>query len=480
MPISVRCRCSTDFDVPDRFAGKTAMCPQCGAFHEIPEDGKLFEVVKDRQGREPAAEDEPSSKAVERLVREAIRKDIKPVRRTAGYRFGVTVVAVGMLFLPALYLGLIVTVGGLLYWHATTNHTLFREVHVLLALAMYLVPLFAGLMFLGFLMKPLLARPSRVRRGRPIRTDKEWVLAGFVEDIARAVHAPRPRRIVINCEVNASAGFGRGLFSLFGNNLTLTIGLPLVRGLSARQLAGVLGHEFGHFAQGTGMRVSYLVRSINAWFARVVYERDAWDEALDDWRRESEGLTGIFAMAIQCCVLGTRGILWVFMVLAHGLSCFLLRQMEFDADRNEARLVGTGTFEKTFRRFAVLEAAAEEATAIVNDCWLKDRFPDDFAALVVGLADDMPTRERREVLEEMEEARTGLFDSHPSFTDRLASVEREDPPGVIDIDLPATALFRNMRKLSESASMDHYKAMFGSGIRATLRPVRDYLKQRAS
>lgn len=52
----------------------------------------------------------------------------------------------------------------------------------------------------------------------------------------------------------------------------LTIGLPLVAGLSLQQLAGVLAHEFGHFSQGAGMRLTYIVRSINAWFLRVVYE----------------------------------------------------------------------------------------------------------------------------------------------------------------------------------------------------------------
>ena len=28
------------------------------------------------------------------------------------------------------------------------------------------------------------------------------------------------------------------------------------------------------------MRLTYLIRSINGWFARVVYERDEWDETL--------------------------------------------------------------------------------------------------------------------------------------------------------------------------------------------------------
>ena len=54
----------------------------------------------------------------------------------------------------------------------------------------------------------------------------------------------------------------------------LTVGLPLVEGLNVRQLGGVLAHEFGHFAQGSGMCLTYLIRSVNAWFGRVAYQRD--------------------------------------------------------------------------------------------------------------------------------------------------------------------------------------------------------------
>ena len=55
--------------------------------------------------------------------------------------------------------------------------------------------------------------------------------------------------------------------------MVLLIGLPLAAGLSLRQFAGVLAHEFGHFSQGFGMRLTYVIRSINIWFMRVVYER---------------------------------------------------------------------------------------------------------------------------------------------------------------------------------------------------------------
>ena len=79
-----------------------------------------------------------------------------------------------------------------------------------------------------------------------------------------------PSRIDVDTEVNASAHLRRGLKSVPGRDLVLTVGLPLAGGLSLPQLAGVLAHEFGHFAQGTGMAATYMIRTVNAWFARVV------------------------------------------------------------------------------------------------------------------------------------------------------------------------------------------------------------------
>ena len=86
----------------------------------------------------------------------------------------------------------------------------------------------------------------------------------------------------MNCAVDATASFRLGAAGLLGQDMTLTIGLPLVAGLSMRQFAGVLAHEFGHFSQGAGMRLTYVIRRVNGWFFRVVYERDrgTWR-----WRR---------------------------------------------------------------------------------------------------------------------------------------------------------------------------------------------------
>jgi Zn-dependent protease with chaperone function len=471
MAIPITCgRCKTAFSVADKLAGESAMCAECGTFVDVPEPGKRVVVEE--------APEELSPTELKRLIRDAVEDVIVPVQRTAGYKFGVACVAFAMLMLPLFYLLLILLVVVVLYWHATENTALFREVGLRAAIFLYVFPLIGGIILLVFLVKPLVAWPSRARGGRLVRLDKQPALALFVEEVAQAVHAPVPDRIEVDSEVNASASFGSGLLAVFGHNLTLTIGLPLVVGLNAQQLAGVVAHELGHFSQGAGMRLSYLIRSINHWFGRIVYERDSWDEALADWCEGSNALTVIF-YAVAACVLATRAVLWVFMVIGHGLSCFLLRRMEFDADRHEARLVGARTFETTFRRIAIMDAANEDAVELVRGCYMNDRYPDDVATLVVSYAKGFSPRQRREVLEKLEDAGTGLFDTHPSFTDRLNSVERENARGVFRLDLPASDLFRNLPKLSSAASLDFYRALFGPGIRATLRPVKDYLKGEA-
>ena len=152
-------------------------------------------------------------------------------------------------------------------------------------LLVYLGPALIGVVLMFFMVKPILARPSR--NAIPFRSTRaEPVLIAFIQAICRQIRAPMPRRVQVDCTVNASAGFMRqGIAGVLSNDLVLTIGLPLVAGLTVRQLGGVLAHEFGHFAQGGGMRLTAIVRGVNAWFARVVFERDEWDLRLEEWSK---------------------------------------------------------------------------------------------------------------------------------------------------------------------------------------------------
>ena len=47
-----------------------------------------------------------------------------------------------------------------------------------------------------------------------------------------------PRRIYLDCELNAGAGLRRGWLSFLGNDLVMYLGLPLVAGLNTTATRG--------------------------------------------------------------------------------------------------------------------------------------------------------------------------------------------------------------------------------------------------
>ena len=171
---------------------------------------------------------------------------------------------------------------------------------------------------------------------------------------------------------------------MFGNDLVLTIGLPLVANLSAAEFGGVVAHEFGHFTQSLGMRLSYIIRSVNFWFMRVIYESDAWDEALEQWAQEIEdGRVAIIVWTAQIGVVFARLILRILMYIGLLIGGFMLRQMEYDADAWEVKLAGSETFERTQRKLATLSAAMELTYKQIHERWQRTRMlPDNLSEML--------------------------------------------------------------------------------------------------
>src|SRR5437899_4380553 len=132
-----------------------------------------------------------------------------------------------------------------------------------------------------------------------------------------------PLRIFLVGRLTASSWFRLGVWSLFGNDLVLMIGVPIVAGLNLREFAGVVAHEFGHFTQGFGMRLSYVIRSINGWFARVVYQRDQWDVWLEEMGKTEVWWITLAVVGAQVAVWFSRLLLTALMFAGHAIGCFM-------------------------------------------------------------------------------------------------------------------------------------------------------------
>ncbi|MEY2407817.1 MAG: hypothetical protein QOF48_487 [Verrucomicrobiota bacterium] len=373
------------------------------------------------------------------------------------YRAGLAVVAFAMVLLPLIYLGLIaLATWGVLY-HLANDTWILRGASgraALVQLTVYLAPAVAGGILIFFMVKPFFAAKSPAPDTLILDLEKEPLLVSFVHKICTLVGAPAPSRIDVDCQVNASASLSRGLWS---KDLVLTIGLPLASGLAMREFAGVLAHEFGHFAQGAGMRLTYVIRKINFWFARVVYERDAWDVKLERTAKGIDWRIGIVLHSARGCVWLTRRILWVLMQAGNGISCFMLRQMEFDADSYEAKIAGSDAFESTTARVRVLNVATQFAYEDVRQNWASHRLPENLPLLINHKAVSLPADIHQKLSASAHAEKTGWFDTHPCDADRIRAVRRLGEPGVFRVADSAAGLFADFGALSRMVTRHQFE-----------------------
>jgi Zn-dependent protease with chaperone function len=397
------------------------------------------------------------------------------VRPKTGFFYHVCLllVAVTMLILPLVYIAFVGGLAWLTYHHAVYNWKPIMGLGgftggriLIFKFLVYAVPLCAGIVVTFFMFKPLLAGRPKHAQPLALNPSDNPLLYAFIAKICGVVGAPTPKRIDMDCELNASASFRRGFRSMTGNDLVLTIGLPFVANLTAREFAGVVAHEFGHFTQGAGMRLSYIIRSINHWFARVAYQRDAWDEALVQWSNEVEdGRVAIIVWSVQIAVWFSRLVLKLLMFTGHIIAGFMLRQMEYDADAYEIKVVGSETFEVTERKMATLSAAMQGTYTQIGARWKKTRqLPDNVSELVRQMHENLPADVLKEIDDTIGFRRTSLFDTHPSPADRIRRARMAGEPGIFHDDRPASSLFANFEHPARFVTLLHYTDNLGIPI----------------
>ncbi|MEN6452519.1 MAG: M48 family metalloprotease [Thermoguttaceae bacterium] len=485
MAIAVTCsKCRASFRVKDELAGRRGKCPKCQELLTVPAAAptptaavKPGVVETQPSGSSPGIS--PGS------VLAAFHGKIEPVPSTWTYRLGLLLVGLVMVLLPLVYLGVICLVAWAMYLHATHDTwimTASRNPRIeLMAVIIYLGPLVAGGIAIVFMVKPFFARPADAGRRRSLTRSGEPLLFALVDRICDTVGSPRPKRIDVDCQVNASASLRRGIWSIFaGNDLVLTIGLPLAAAMNAEQFVGVLAHEFGHFSQGVAMRMTFLIRAISFWFTRVVYERDEWDVQLVVWCNKLDLRIGAVLWLARAMVWCTRRILWVLMMVGHAVGGYMLRQMEFDADHCEMRLCGSAVFEQSQRLLPALGIACQGALSTLAEYRREGRLGDNLPRLASENVARMTSDVRQEIDKLIEKSKTGLFDTHPSDRDRILAARRENAPGVFHAEQPAAAIFVHFDELCRNVTWDYYRGLFGPNLKPSdMHPIDELLARQS-
>lgn len=416
------------------------------------------------------------------------------------YVLNLVVVAGVVVLMPIIYFALIAGVGYFGFWWATEMTGIMSTEGVRVRgrsggallfakLLAYLVPLFLAGLLLIFLLKPIFIGRGEREETVSLNEFEEPELFAFFNRVCEIIGAPKPKRIDLNNEVNASAGFARGFWSLFiPGDVVLTIGMPLVTGLTTRQFTGVMVHEFAHFRQGIAMRASMLINMVVGWFAVRAHSRDRLDDWLEDSIEESEHWIAVLILKIaQLLVFLTRLVLILLYRIALLCSAAMSRQMEYDADRFAARFVGSETEAAVSARMVELMIAAQSAESQAHEMWVKDKsVPRDMPTLIAMASARLMPEERERVEHMMQHGAGGLFDTHPPAHKRIKAVMKLNEPGIFRPDGQATALFRDIDMANMRASYAHFREVLGPRRleKVTFVPidslVRQHVKAQAS
>lgn len=409
----------------------------------------------------PAATTRPPKQDAPRLTQEGLRAAFAAdiVSATTGKRYSLAMagVALFVLLMPLVYLLLIAGVAIGTWWFGVSAFDWVAESPRLGRLIAYGCPIFAGVVLVFFMVKPVLHSIHPYARGTVIKLDKHPLLSTFIKEIVHKTGAPMPKEVRLDMEVNAYAAPLKGFRSLSRRELVLGIGMPLIAGCNTRQLAGIIGHELGHFAQQNGMQANYIIGSINDWFSRCVHLRDSWDERLDDWAERIEDSRIWFIMTARAGVWVGRRILSLFLILSAMVSRNLSRQMEFDADRYEVAIAGSETFAASARRLMELGIGQQLTIDDLNLSWQDGKLSEDMIPAIVDHSNKLPTDYQDYIRHALANRGTGIYDTHPSDGERIEAAMQQNQAGIFRLELPASVLIRDFPALCRQLTRDHYE-----------------------
>jgi Zn-dependent protease with chaperone function len=428
---------------------------------------------------EPAPRTPPARTPLQQKILDALPESIDIEAPPSSYKLAGWMVAGLTALLPLIYIGLIFLVGHGIYWHYK------HDSHWLTAggtrfFAYWLVYVI-GVLTVAFLIKPFFRWNRDNSATQSIKRSVEPFLYDYIEALCHSLGAPVPKSIQVDLSPTAAAVYRFGIWGVFVRDMSLVIGLPLVLGMSVRQVSGILAHEFGHLSQGFGMRLSYVSDRMLNWYLRAAFERDWFDEKLAS---ATGSWLGYFFQVVRFFIWLSRqfliGLLWI----GYSLNSKMAREMEFDADGYFATLVGSQTFAKSFSILTDLNMAHQMAIGDVQRFYEEGRIADNFPALIVSNIPHIKPEFRKAVRKMERERKANRFDSHPPDVERIARARDKGPHGLLKLpgeksDYPATVLFAHLGTVCRAATTEYYREVLGSRFRKTLmHPVEKMIERR--
>jgi Zn-dependent protease with chaperone function len=295
-----------------------------------------------------------------------------------------------------------------------------------------------------------------------ISLDNETELHQMIQELVEEIGTDFPKRVYVSTEVNASVFYDSGFWSMFlPVKKNLHIGMGLVNATTVTELKGILAHEFGHFSQKS-MKVGSYVYNVNKIIYNLLYDNDAYGNAVASWANKS----GYFAILIHVAFAFNRMIQYIlqFMYKIVNLSYMgLSREMEFHADEVAANIVGSDPMIHSMLRMDLASNSLENVLDyynrnIENSITTSNIFPQHTLAMnfmannnKITIEHNLPKVES-DFYERFNQSKLVIknqWESHPATDERVSAFKKLAVSLQQTDNRPATVLFQNVAQIQE-------------------------------
>ena len=254
-------------------------------------------------------------------------------------------------------------------------------------------------------------------------------LFGVPDAVAASIGVRPADRIAITSDFNAAVteiGLRR--------QRVLFLGLPLMAVLSPQERVAVLGHEFGHYANGDPLRgtvPSLAIETLIGWYQLLRPEGIASSP-------DGDAFHGLVLIPVNVVLLVLSHIPVALAYAIYWLTAQDGQRAEFYADRLAVRLSGRDAFVSAWTKMHLGRTVAAWTRASTDEHWLNQSLWEELEARVAGFPERELDRARR--LELVQKARIDA--THPPTYLRIRLAEEVGPEnGSIEISEQASADF---------------------------------------
>ncbi|MDX3357430.1 M48 family metallopeptidase [Streptomyces sp. ME01-24h] len=280
--------------------------------------------------------------------------------------------------------------------------------------------------------------------GVPVAEQQQPELWAAVRDLAARYGTRAPDEIVLVGEVNAAVSEESRLLGLVGGRRRMYIGVPLLAGLSERQLHAVLTHELGHYGNSDTRLAAITLRGQQRVLRTIAHfeERAARARGKEQARQEERAAKAL-AKGREAKEVDTSGAGITYRAMAAIYTAYAKfylrashsvgRAQELAADQAAVRLAGRDATASALREIPVLDTAFDhymrQYAAFGAPARLLPPAGEVYGGLSRFLADPVRRAELDRLRARLPREQRSPYDSHPPIAERVLLVEAAPAEG---------------------------------------------------